>query len=592
MTWTTPGIDFLIRHVFIPASLNYAALYLGTYVLSLHAPQWLIFSGAVVLIPARLIASVVYTYRKHIGEAEARGARLPPVIDTQSFGNWKLMLRLEEAMTAGYPGDDFWDFVEQHGSTFNLRLGFEDVVTTIDPEYLKRILSTEVEKFEKGEDFRHAMESVLGSGIFNSDGAMWKFHRSLARPFFARDRVTDLERFDKHIQKGVQIMKARMETGYAIDFQDLMQRVTLDTSSEFFFGTCINSLEMSLDNLPLPYNHPRHEDSVQEFSNHPENAFSEALLKAQFIASQRDRVGWIWPLLEIFGDRTKKHMQVVNAFLIPVIKAAIAKNVDTIEQDETKEVNEEFERDGTFLDDLSRQTSDFTILKDQASNALVAARDTIASSATFLFCMLSQHPEVMARLRAEILNKVGPSRIPTYEDVKDMKYLRAVINETLRVLPPVHCANGAFWPSAKPNEKPLYIPPGSHILYSVLMMHTHEEYWGPDAAQFDPDRFLDERKKYLSANPFIFLPFNAGPRICLGQQLAYNQLSIIVIRFLQAFSSFTLVEAAFPPDARVPKEWNGEFKGRKSLERFRPKAVISMSSEGGMWLKALPVDQE
>lgn len=51
------------------------------------------------------------------------------------------------------------------------------------------------------------------------------------------------------------------------------------------------------------------------------------------------------------------------------------------------------------------------------------------------------------------------------------------------------------------------------------MMHTDETLWGPDASEFDPDRFLDERKKYMLANPFIFLPFNAGPRICLGQQV-------------------------------------------------------------------------
>lgn len=58
------------------------------------------------------------------------------------------------------------------------------------------------------------------------------------------------------------------------------------------------------------------------------------------------------------------------------------------------------------------------------------------------------------------------------------------------------------------------------ILYSVFLMHRREDLWGPDALQFDPDRFIDGRlQKYLTPNPFIFLPFNAGPRICLGQQV-------------------------------------------------------------------------
>ena len=58
------------------------------------------------------------------------------------------------------------------------------------------------------------------------------------------------------------------------------------------------------------------------------------------------------------------------------------------------------------------------------------------------------------------------------------------------------------------------------IGYSVFFMHRRKDLWGPDAEEFDPDRFLDERvKTYLTPNPFIFLPFNAGPRICLGQQV-------------------------------------------------------------------------
>lgn len=121
------------------------------------------------------------------------------------------------------------------------------------------------------------------------------------------------------------------------------------------------------------------------------------------------------------------------------------------------------------------------------------------------------------------------------------------------------------------------------------MMQTCEDHWGPDAAVFDPDRWFDERKRYMAANPFIFTPFNAGPRICLGHQLAYNQVTIIVVRFLQSFSSVTLDREAFPPQHRTPEEWkNG--RGRKAIETFRPRVVMDMSSEGGMWMKMTPVE--
>ena len=99
------------------------------------------------------------------------------------------------------------------------------------------------------------------------------------------------------------------------------------------------------------------------------------------------------------------------------------------------------------------------------------------------------------------------------------------------------------------------------------------------AHKFDPDRFLDERvSKYLTPNPFIFLPFNAGPRICLGQQFAYNEMSFFLVRLLQQFDRIELDEHSQPPDARVPAEWAGA-DGRKGFERFWPKAHLTLYSK-------------
>lgn len=76
--------------------------------------------------------------------------------------------------------------------------------------------------------------------------------------------------------------------------------------------------------------------------------------------------------------------------------------------------------------------------------------------------------------------------------------------------------------------------------------------WGPDAQKFDPDRWLDERVKIMTANPFIFQPFNAGPRICIGQQLAYNTASFLLIRLLQTYSRVELATDVQPPSSIPP----------------------------------------
>lgn len=174
---------------------------------------------------------------------------------------------------------------------------------------------------------------------------------------------------------------------------------------------------------------------------------------------------------------------------------------------------------------LTTLCTDRTVIKDEILNIMIAGRDTTATTLTFLVYFLGEHPEVFERLREEVLASVGPSAAPTYDDVRDMKYLRAVINETLRLFPAVpfdirETTQDTTWPSTDPTQKPIYVPAGTTTSYSVFVMHRRTDLWGPDALEFDPDRFLDERqKKYLSKNPFIFAPFNAGPRICLGQQV-------------------------------------------------------------------------
>jgi len=121
-------------------------------------------------------------------------------------------------------------------------------------------------------------------------------------------------------------------------------------------------------------------------------------------------------------------------------------------------------------------------------------------------------------------------------------------------------------------------------------MHRRTDLWGPDALEFDPDRFLDDRlHKYLTPNPFIFLPFNAGPRICLGQQFAYNEMSFMLIRLLQHFSSISLSPESLDPACRPPAAWaRGE--GRQAIEQFHPRSHLTLHAKGGLWLKMEPVE--
>ena len=113
----------------------------------------------------------------------------------------------------------------------------------------------------------------------------------------------------------------------------------------------------------------------------------------------------------------------------------------------------------------------------------------------------------------------------------------------------------------------------------------------PIALEFDPDRFLDDRvKSYLVPNPFIFLPFNAGPRICLGQQFAYNEASTVIARIAQAFKSITL-NMDSNPEAKPPVSW-ATANGRKAIENVWVKSHVTLYAKGGVWVKMEEADAE
>jgi len=141
------------------------------------------------------------------------------------------------------------------------------------------------------------------------------------------------------------------------------------------------------------------------------------------------------------------------------------------------------------------------------------------------------------------------------------------------------------WPAKSPGEKPFYIPANTKTPYSVFLMHRRKDLWGLDAEEFDPDRFLDERlHKYLIPNPFIFLPFNAGPRICLGQQFAYHEVSFFLVRLLQKFSAIHLAPDAQPPSSRPPPSW-AQGAGYKAKEKIWPKTHLTLYAGEGVWVR-------
>ncbi|KAF8164833.1 cytochrome P450 [Crassisporium funariophilum] len=495
-------------------------------------------------------------------------------------------------------GDVFLQWMEIYGPVYQLRFPTDNRIITFEPDHIKAILATQFDAFDKGPILYEQFTGLLGTGVFNSDGDMWKFHRSMTRPFFSRERISHFDIFEAHADDALRQAAKRLAAGHPIDFQDLVSRFTLDSATEFLFGHNVDSLAAG-----LPYPENSHVQNSPSFLNHSSNIFVDAFLAGQILSSLRTRVGPSWPLAEFWHDKIVPLRKIMDRFTEPLLVQALAKKAAQEKDNKTEEDSD------TLLTHLVNHTQDINVLKDELLNLLVAGRDTTACALTYAFYMLAEHPKIADRLRQEIFAKVGPSNRPTYDDMREMKYLRAFINGACPDAPVlmVHgrgvaiiptsvssildfysnrmSCKAAIWTSKTPGSKPYYVPANTRILYSIFNMHRRTDLWGPDALVFDPDRFLDERlHKYLTPNPYIFCPFNAGPRICLGQQFAYHETSFFLVRLLQQFTGFALAPDAQPEWSKPPAKW-AECGGRKATEKVAPGIHLTMYAKGGLWAR-------
>jgi cytochrome P450 len=188
-----------------------------------------------------------------------------------------------------------------------------------------------------------------------------------------------------------------------------------------------------------------------------------------------------------------------------------------------------------FLQELLKQTQDPQTLRCELLNILLAGRDSTASLLTNTWFTLARRPDIWTKLRAEVatLN----NQPPTYTQLKELKYLRHLLNESLRLMPIVP-VNGrrAIHDTTLPTgggpagKSPVFVPRGTIVLFHMWSMHRRADLFGPDAEQFRPERWETLRPTWE------YLPFSGGPRVCVGQQFALTEAGYTTVRLVQAFA--------------------------------------------------------
>lgn len=184
---------------------------------------------------------------------------------------------------------------------------------------------------------------------------------------------------------------------------------------------------------------------------------------------------------------------------------------------------------------LRDRTFSYREVEDEANTIVFAAFETTAITLYYTLVLLAMFPEYQERVYEEIKSVFpnGGDYEVSYEDIQKLQYLDLVLNESLRLMPPIPLTLRQLTQDVKLSTG-VELPKGLQICISIFHTHRNEEVWGPQAANFNPDNFLPENIQ--NRHPFAFIPFLRGKRNCIGKNLQFYPLyEILSYNFLHLF---------------------------------------------------------
>lgn len=368
-----------------------------------------------------------------------------------------------------------------------------------DPESVQYVLSDRFDNFPNTPMRKLFGEEIWGDGIFMVNGESWKMERKLAKPMFSQLSLQSMVPiFNKHADILLKIFSERIssdERKVEVDIQNLFKRYTLDTIGEIGFGVQIGSLQEPIefsyyfdwvqDEITKQFLYPGRRFFMRKEWNYAMSVLNEFVYK---IIETRRKDGY-----EGRKDLLSMYMQSKN------------------ESPASGKENDKFYRDALM-------------------NFAIAGRDTTSILLTWAFYFISQNPEVEEKILEEIDTVLGPDELPTFESMKALRYMKCVLDETLRLYPPAlpFMAKVPREDDVLPNG--IKVQAGKHIVYSSYIMHRTPSLWGEDCNEFKPERWLDPN---VLKHPYQYVPFQKGPRICLGMEMAYLEAKIVMTRILR-----------------------------------------------------------
>ncbi|HZD47304.1 MAG TPA: cytochrome P450, partial [Silvibacterium sp.] len=371
------------------------------------------------------------------------------------------------------------------------RVGPSDIVLVNEPEFIREILIVQAQSFIK-ERTQKRMKILLGEGLITSDGETHRRQRRIAAPAFHRQRI---QAYGSIMVERAAAMRQAWQESAEIDVSSEMMRLSLEVVARTLFAQ-----EVTADILSI---------------SHEVNAIMKLYNLLIALPRAEDYLHLPIPGLMRFR-RARQRLDEVVYRMIGEHRAAGIDRGDLLSM-LIRSRDEEL--------DHSAMTDEQ--LRDEVLTIFLAGYETVANALSWTWMLLAQNPAAEVKLHQELDSVLG-GRLPSIDDLPQLRYTEMVLAESMRLYPPA-------WAMGRQATRdvalgPYLLPAGTYFFFSQYIIQRSAENF-PDPLRFDPERFTPERK--AGRSKFVYFPFGAGGRQCIGESFAWMEATLVLATLAQ-----------------------------------------------------------
>jgi len=386
------------------------------------------------------------------------------------------------------------DLSRNYGDLSYFRIGLYSGYFLNHPDYFKHVLQTNQRNYSKDNYNYKKLKIVLGEGLITSNGNLWLKERRMIQPVFQHSHTGQFAAITgKATREMLHRWKTIKKRDFTLDIASEMMQLTLRIITEALFSIDMSNHAKTVSKAFTVLN--------QDISHRFQTFFSAPL--------------WI-------NTASNRQFKKARSELNQVVSSIISNR-----RKSSTRYDDLLDMLLAVRDDQSGQQMNDQQIRDEIMTLLLAGHETTATLLSWTLYLLSQHKEVKDKLSAELKQQLK-GKYPDMKDISRLKYCTQVIQESLRLYPPVWII------SRKAIKEDIIggyrIPAGATVVLCSYTLHRHQDYWHQPHL-FNPQRFSSSENE----NPAAYFPFSIGPRSCIGAHFAMTEACLILSMLLQHF---------------------------------------------------------